>query len=110
VIGRGARAQVDLPDPEVSSTHALIAADGARLVLTDPGSMNGTQVAGQRVTQPIELQKGDLIHVGQTELMVRSRRAWEGRLAAGANVALVCLALVALMLLGATVIAWGVSL
>jgi hypothetical protein len=69
VLGRGLEADVQLPDTGVSRRHAQI--EGNRL--TDLGSTNGTRVNGNRVSEA-ELQDGDRITVGSTEIVFRSGR------------------------------------
>lgn len=69
VLGRGLEADVQLPDTGVSRRHAQI--DGRRL--TDLGSTNGTRVNGNRVAEA-DLEDGDRITVGNTEIVFRSGR------------------------------------
>jgi hypothetical protein len=69
VLGRGLEADVQLPDTGVSRRHAQI--DGRRL--TDLGSTNGTRVNGNRVAEA-DLEDGDHITVGNTEIVFRSGR------------------------------------
>jgi len=56
----------------VSRHHARIVVDGARAVLEDLGSKNGTSVRGRRLTAPAELQDGDEIGIGPAVLVFRS--------------------------------------
>ena len=50
-IGReGGGADVQLPDPDVSRSHAAVECHGARIVLRDLGSRNGTFVGEGRVS------------------------------------------------------------
>jgi len=69
VLGRGADADVQLPDTGVSRRHAQV--EGNRLL--DLGSTNGTRVNGTRVTEA-ELVDGDRITLGSTEIVYRSGR------------------------------------
>jgi transcriptional regulator with GAF, ATPase, and Fis domain len=64
VIGRDATADVCVPEQAVSRQHARIAFDGARWVLTDLGSRNGTMVDGAFVTHDVELEHLHEIRVG----------------------------------------------
>ena len=66
-IGRDARAQVQLEDPAVSRSHAVVefSADGACLI--DLGS--GSRVNGASVNKTTLLQ-GDVIEVGDTKMEV----------------------------------------
>ncbi|MFN2537303.1 MAG: FhaA domain-containing protein [Mycobacteriales bacterium] len=69
VLGRGLEADVQIPDTGVSRRHAQI--DGNRI--SDLGSTNGTRVNGTRITEA-ELQDGDRITLGSTEIVFRSGR------------------------------------
>ena len=46
VLGRGASADVRLPDASVATRHATVRADGGRWLLQDERSRNGTAVRG----------------------------------------------------------------
>lgn len=69
VIGRDADADVRLDSPRVSRRHARLAVDGARVVLSDLGSKNGTFVRGTRVDGDLELKPGDLVRIGPFSLV-----------------------------------------
>ncbi|MBV8950228.1 MAG: FHA domain-containing protein, partial [Actinobacteria bacterium] len=62
-IGRLSDCTVPLPDPQVSRRHAEIRAEAEGYVLHDLGSLNGTTVNGQPVSQRL-LEDGDAIGVG----------------------------------------------
>jgi pSer/pThr/pTyr-binding forkhead associated (FHA) protein len=66
VLGRGAAADVRLPHPTVSVRHASIRLDGARYVLVDHGSTNGTKLGDQVlvVERPKVLRDGDVLAIG----------------------------------------------
>ncbi|MEM9068256.1 MAG: FHA domain-containing protein [Myxococcota bacterium] len=66
VIGRSAGADVQLPHPAVSNTHATLRAEGARYALVDEGSTNGCRVNGKRLIphRAKPLRSGDLIEIG----------------------------------------------
>jgi len=66
VFGRAASADVRIPSPTVSETHASVQLRGSDWVLTDLGSRNGTKHNGQRLLpeRTRKLQDGDLIEVG----------------------------------------------
>lgn len=66
-IGRR-RADLVLPDPEVSSTHAEIVRTGNTYQLKDLKSTNGTFLNGQPVDTSL-LRSGDEISIGQSVLM-----------------------------------------
>jgi pSer/pThr/pTyr-binding forkhead associated (FHA) protein len=51
-IGRaGGGSDVELPDPDVSRSHAAVECHGARIVLRDLGSRNGTFLGDERISQ-----------------------------------------------------------
>lgn len=58
-------------DKRVSKCHCVIIRSGDRLYLKDEDSRNGTYLNGQRIDQPMELQKDDIIGVGGTRLEVQ---------------------------------------
>ena len=68
-LGRGDKADVTLENPMISRAHAEVRRDGARHVLADLGSTNGTFVNGERVTQA-SLKEGDRLGVGRVEFVV----------------------------------------
>lgn len=68
-LGREPDNDAMLPDPKVSRHHARIQRDGERYVLADLDSSNGTFVNGERVTAPARLEEGDVILIGDVELL-----------------------------------------
>ncbi len=70
-IGRGAEADLVLPHPGVSRTHAVIRAAGRALLFEDR-STYGSYVNGERVISR-ELAVGDALVIGPYELSVRGR-------------------------------------
>ena len=62
-VGRSPRADVVLPDPEVSKLHAEIALRGVGFVIRDLKSSNGTLVNGQAVSEQL-LSAGDVVEIG----------------------------------------------
>ena len=69
-VRRGRELQVSLSDELVSQKHALIRLSGARYILEDTGSRNGTLLNGAPCTRAV-LKDGDLIELGQTFLLFR---------------------------------------
>lgn len=59
-----------LDDPTVSRRHLWLdpAPDG--LICVDMDSANGTLVDGERIVQPVALRAGNVIKLGETELVV----------------------------------------
>jgi hypothetical protein len=70
VLGRGEAAQVRIADVGISRQHARVDFDGARVVITDLGSTNGTAVNGSRVNAAA-LHPGDTVQIGTTTLTFR---------------------------------------
>lgn len=72
VVGRSAGADVQLPHPAVSGTHASLRAHGAGYAIVDEGSTNGTRVNGRRIApgRPKPLRTGDRIEIGGFQLRV----------------------------------------
>ena len=68
VIGR--EGEILLSDEHVSRRHAVIRVVHGRVEIEDLGSANGTEVNGERITQPTTLKHGDTITLGDTELTV----------------------------------------
>jgi serine phosphatase RsbU (regulator of sigma subunit) len=63
-------------DPNVSRRHVRLSVVDDRVVAEDLGSTNGTFVDGERLTQPVRLREGNVLHVGSQRLKYerRSRR------------------------------------
>lgn len=59
-------------DPRISKLHCAIIQKDGRLYLKDMGSRNGTYLNGKRISQPVLLQRDDIIGVGETEIEVQS--------------------------------------
>jgi DNA-binding winged helix-turn-helix (wHTH) protein len=72
VLGRGSEAAVRIDLGRVSRLHARIVVEGARAVLEDLGSKNGTFHRGRRLEAPAELADGDEIGVGPVMLLFRA--------------------------------------
>jgi pSer/pThr/pTyr-binding forkhead associated (FHA) protein len=61
---------LQLDDPTVSRRHLWLEPAPDGLILVDMGSVNGTFVDGDKVGQPIALRAGNVITLGETELVV----------------------------------------
>lgn len=59
-------------DPRVSKLHCAIIQKDNKLYLKDMGSRNGTYLNGKRITQPVLLQRDDVIRMGETEIEIQS--------------------------------------
>ncbi len=64
--------EVRLEDHTVSRPHARIEKKGVSYVLLDLGSANGTTINGLFVIDPVILNEGDVIGIGETLLMFHS--------------------------------------
>ena len=78
-IGRGPLCDIQLPDPDISETHATLSplADGLQIAVlgeTDRLKVNKAEI------KTSALENGDVIEIGTTRLFVQSQRttgAWE---------------------------------
>ena len=59
-------------DPRISKLHCAIIQKDGKLYLKDMGSRNGTYLNGRHISQPVLLQREDVIGVGETEIEVQS--------------------------------------
>jgi pSer/pThr/pTyr-binding forkhead associated (FHA) protein len=67
-IGRGQDNAIVLTDPQVSRVHCTITRNGNHVQVCDAGSAGGTWVNGERLTDARELQPGDVLAVGESQL------------------------------------------
>ena len=75
-IGRAKDNNIVFSSPKVSRRHALVHAQGSsEFSLVDLGSSNGTHLNGRRVIQPVSLQHGDVIQIGEQNLTFRLETA-----------------------------------
>jgi adenylate cyclase len=75
-LGRSKDNNVVFISPKVSRRHALVHAQGgSEFSLVDLGSSNGTHLNGRRVIQPMGLQHGDVIQIGEQSLVFRLESA-----------------------------------
>src|SRR6202030_39275 len=71
-LGRAKDNNVVFTSTKVSRRHAMVHAQGgAEFSLVDLGSSNGTHLNGRRVIQPVSLQSGDVIQIGEQSLTFR---------------------------------------
>lgn len=68
-IGRSARSDVCIPDAFASRLHAEVRQEGDGFWLQDLGSANGTRYNGIAVTQPVPLNPGGEIQIGETTIV-----------------------------------------
>lgn len=68
IIGRNPKCHLPLADPYASSQHARIFFQDGGIFIEDLDSTNGTFVNGIRVLDPLALEDGAQIQIGQTIL------------------------------------------
>jgi pSer/pThr/pTyr-binding forkhead associated (FHA) protein len=73
LVGRGDACSVRLTDPSASRVHCRVTLTGGRVFVEDAGSRWGTLVNGQPIESK-ELQPGDAIVIGDTELRLEIDR------------------------------------
>lgn len=75
VIGRATDKDdwdIDLQDKSISRPHAEISDENGRFMITDLSSANGTLVNGDWISEPVALENGDVIELGETILVFRN--------------------------------------
>ena len=71
MVGRLAGSAIFVDDARVSRRHAEIVVQEGHVTIFDVGSTNGTFVNGTKISRPTELNSGDVVTVGTTDLTVR---------------------------------------
>ena len=71
-IGRSSSCDLVLVDRGISRRHAELRRQAGGAVLTDLGSANGTYVNGRRLLGSCAVQPGDIIHLGNTDLVFKA--------------------------------------
>jgi two-component system, NtrC family, response regulator AtoC len=71
VVGRGAEADLVIDHASISRRHAKLLIAEGEVSITDLGSHNGTRVNGDRAEGTRILSSGDVIGVGEAELILR---------------------------------------
>jgi len=72
IAGRDPASTLWLDRPGVSRSHARFVVDGTAAWVEDLGSLNGTFVAGTRVSRRVRLHPGDTITIGEITLTLGS--------------------------------------
>jgi pSer/pThr/pTyr-binding forkhead associated (FHA) protein len=70
LIGRENGCDIVVPDRQVSRHHARLSVLPEGVYLEDLGSKNGTHYNGQKITQPVYLQDGDVIQIALAQKFV----------------------------------------
>lgn len=71
-MGRSVNNDLQIVDRRMSRTHAEVFEQGGAYYVRDLGSKNGTLLNGSPVTLPILLNEGDVIQVGDSEVVFES--------------------------------------
>src|SRR5215472_7176089 len=69
IIGRNPECDVVLQPKSVSRRHAAIVRKDGGFLLRDMGSTRGTFVNGQKIANPVLLQDGSTVQIGELLLM-----------------------------------------
>jgi len=72
IVGRAPSTDARLSDKAVSSVHCQFFVENGQVSVLDLGSKFGTFVNGQRVTQATLLKAGDVIHIGDTQIVLQT--------------------------------------
>jgi DNA-binding winged helix-turn-helix (wHTH) protein len=75
LAGRDPGSALWLDRPGVSRNHARFVVDGTSVWVEDLGSLNGTFVAGTRITRRVRLHAGDTIAIGEVTLTFGSSQS-----------------------------------
>ncbi len=70
LLGREESCGIVIPDRQVSRTHARLVPTSNGVLLEDLGSKNGTHRNGQRISESILLQDGDIIQIAFAQQFV----------------------------------------
>jgi CheY-like chemotaxis protein len=71
LVGRDPSCRFVIDHPSVSRRHAVIEVQGGRARIEDLGSHNGTKVNDAAIDSATDLDVGDVVRVGQIELVLR---------------------------------------
>jgi len=69
-VGRADDVYVHLEDPSVSRRHAQVINNDAGFFIEDLGSANGTATRGSYITRRMNINYGDLVHIGSVAFRV----------------------------------------
>jgi pSer/pThr/pTyr-binding forkhead associated (FHA) protein len=69
-IGRGSQSEVRILDMRMSRQHACLKQQDDRWCVSDVGSTNGVRLNGTYIEGAEPVQKGDRLHIGETDLLV----------------------------------------
>src|SRR3954464_2351727 len=70
-IGRTDGNDIVIRDSAMSRQHARVEPTPTGVAVVDLGSLNGVYVNDERIVEPVDLNHGDVVRIGRTELTVR---------------------------------------
>ncbi len=70
IVGRDAGCDIPIFDRQVSRRHARITPSPRGVILEDLGSKNGTHLNGKRISGPVTLNDGDVIHIALAQKFI----------------------------------------
>ncbi|WP_437819500.1 protein kinase domain-containing protein [Sorangium sp. So ce1078] len=76
-LGQAPQCEIRLDSPSVSPRHARLRVAGHAVTVEDLGSAQGTFVNGQRIDDPVRLERGDALRAGNVTLLFVQRRSAE---------------------------------
>jgi S-DNA-T family DNA segregation ATPase FtsK/SpoIIIE len=81
IVGRASTCRVAIDDPTLSREHfaVQVTPDGRVTIIANPEATNGTIVEGVELTDPREVEPGDLIEAGASVFVVRAAAGDETR-------------------------------
>lgn len=77
-MGRSVNNDLQIVDRRMSRTHAEVFEQGGAYYVRDLGSKNGTLLNGNSVTLPVLVNEGDIIQVGDSEVVFESDTSHAG--------------------------------
>lgn len=69
-IGRSKKCEVMIDDPQMSSQHLRLLIENNICFAEDLGSVNGTYLNGEKITNKVQINAGDEIFVGSTIILL----------------------------------------
>ncbi len=70
IVGRDDSADIVLGDPQTSRRHVHLGVGSNAVMATDAGSSNGTFLDGRRISAATQVQPGQVLEVGATQLSI----------------------------------------
>jgi len=70
ILGRDESCDIPILDRQVSRRHAQVTPTNNGVILEDLGSKNGTHHNGRRISAPVTLEDGDVIHIALAQKFI----------------------------------------